>query len=187
LPQASPEAVALAMADVGGAAPARQAPVEVDVAAPGPVPEDAIMAAVAEAAAQAPVLAPAATTIRPMRRPAQAVVAAVAAPEAPVVTETQEVAAVAPAEVDPNTLAAGTPLVQLGAFDTGEDARAEWVKLAGRFPDLAGHAMVIQSATSGGQTFYRLRASDFDDATQARKFCTDLLAANTACIPVAQR
>ena len=191
LPDASPEAVALAMADVGGEAPARLAPVEVDVAAPGPVPEDAIAAAVAEAAAETPVVADAATpTIRPMRRPVRAAVSAaavVAAPEEMVVTDTQEVSAVAPSEVDPATLAVGAPLVQLGAFDTAEDARAEWAKLAGQFPDLSGHAMVIQSATSGGGTFYRLRASGFESADLSRKFCTGLLAANAACIPVAHR
>ena len=182
-PDASPEAVALAMADIGGEAPARPAPVEVDAAAPGPVPADAIAAAVAEAAADAPVLAAPAGTMRPMRRPARMV----AVQPAPAVTDTQDVAAVVPVEVDPATLRIGAALVQLGAFDTAEDARAEWAKLALRFPDLTGHAMVIQSATSGGTTFYRLRASGFDDADLSRKFCTDLLAVNAVCIPVAHR
>jgi hypothetical protein len=195
LPQASPEAVALAMADVGGEASARPSPVEVDVAAPGPVPEDAIAAAVAEAAAEVTVVAPATATLRPRQRPDDLVMVAVAAPTAPaapaptaaVVTDTQDVSAVAPPELDPATLAVGTPLVQLGAFDTAEDARAEWAKLMGRFPDLAGHAVVVQSATSGGQTFYRLRGADFASDDAARKFCTTLVAANAPCIPVAHR
>jgi hypothetical protein len=186
-PDASPEAVALAMADIGGEAPARPAPVEVDstapAPAPAPAPDDAIAAAVAEAAAEAPDLAAPTGTIRPMRRPA----GVVAVQPVPTVSDTQDVAAVVPVEVDPATLSIGAPLVQLGAFDTAEDARAEWAKLALRFPDLAGHAMVIQSATSGGTTFYRLRASGFDDADLSRKFCTDLLAVNAVCIPVAHR
>lgn len=188
LPQASPDAVALSLADVGGEAAARLAPVEVAVAAPGPVPEDAIAAAVAAVAAEAAMptaVAPASSTLRPMRRP-QGLAMAAPAPVA-AVTETQDVSALLTPEVDAATLAVGTPLVQLGAFDTADDARAEWAKLALRFPDLAARTMVVQAATSGGQTFYRLRAAGFDTDDLSRKFCTGLLAENAACIPVAHR
>lgn len=91
-------------------------------------------------------------------------------------------------EIDPATIAAGTSLVQLGAFDDQDGARAEWSRLAGQFGDLmTGKAMVIQSAQSGGRTFYRLRAHGFGTEDDARRFCTAMLAENATCIPVAQR
>jgi hypothetical protein len=46
----------------------------------------------------------------------------------------QEAVAVAAVnEVDPSTIAPGTRLVQFGTFDTAEEARAEWLRLQGRF------------------------------------------------------
>lgn len=91
-------------------------------------------------------------------------------------------------EVDPATIAVGTSLVQLGAFDDQETARAEWAKLSGRYGNLlADKAMVLQSAQSGGRTFYRLRAHGFASEDDARRFCTAMLAENATCIPVAQR
>jgi hypothetical protein len=96
--------------------------------------------------------------------------------------------AAAQAEVDPATLAPGTRLVQLGAFDDAEGARHEWDKLAARFGELlADKTRVVQSAQSGGRTFFRLRALGFTDEADARRFCSALLAENAACIPVAIR
>lgn len=97
-------------------------------------------------------------------------------------------AVAAPVEMDPATLEVGARLVQFGAFETDKEARAEWVRLAGRFGDLmAGKAMVIQPAESGGRTFFRLRAHGFDDEDEARRFCSALVAENASCIPVAHR
>jgi hypothetical protein len=102
--------------------------------------------------------------------------------------ETVSAPAVQVHEIQSETLAAGTRLVQLGAFDTPDQARSEWIKLAGKFSDLMGaKSMVVQSAESGGRMFYRLRAHGFSDEDDARRFCTALLAEDTACIPVAQR
>lgn len=116
---------------------------------------------------------------RPMPRPG----AALAAP--------QPVAAVAPQalpEVDPATLTPGTRLVQLGAFDTEDDARAEWSRITARFAALLdGKAPVLQTAQSGGRTFWRLRAHGFADDTDARRFCSALVAEQTSCIPVTVR
>ena len=97
-------------------------------------------------------------------------------------------AGAARAEVDPATLTPGTRLVQLGAFDDAEGARREWDKLSARFGDLlADKTRVVQSAQSGGRTFFRLRALGFTDEADARRFCSALLAENAACIPVAIR
>lgn len=121
-------------------------------------------------------------SLRPVPRPEMdaMVLAAVASASAQL--------AASPDEIDPATLAAGTRLVQLGAFDDAETARAEWARLETRFGDLmAGKARVIQMAESGGRSFYRLRAHGFADEADARRFCSALLAENAACVPTAHR
>jgi hypothetical protein len=91
-------------------------------------------------------------------------------------------------ELAVSDLAIGTRLVQLGAFDTAEVARSEWERLAGRFPDyFAGRPRVVEAASSGGQTFYRLRAAGFEDLATSRRFCAVLVAQGAACIPVTVR
>lgn len=137
-------------------------------------------------------------SLRPPERPAHAarvpLAAAVAAAEADAVTDVQPTAAgapahaPAPAEIDPAKVKAGARLVQLGAYDSPDQARGEWKKMQARFPDLlAAKSLVVQSAESGGRTFYRLRAHGFDGEDDARRFCTALLAEGAACIPVVQR
>ena len=123
---------------------------------------------------------------RPLARPA----ALSAPPDAAVsdVGSVQDVVSVASPEMQPEEVAVGTRLVQLGAFDTADGARAEWTRLQGNFGDLmAGKAIIVQPATSGGQTFFRLRAYGFSDEDDSRRFCSALLSEDTACIPVTQR
>jgi len=186
-PNAVAEPVAPALA-----APALPAPVEPAPAENlGPDP-DAVAQALAEALAEplpdavgdeAPQVAGA--TMRPRARPATS-----GAPGdlSVTLTDTTTVAATPMAEVDPATIPSGTRLVQLGAFDTPEQARSEWVKLSNQFgPTMAGKALVVQAAESGGRTFYRLRAHGFADEASARSFCTTLLEQSASCIPVEQR
>jgi SPOR domain len=91
-------------------------------------------------------------------------------------------------EIDPDSLAAGTRLVQFGAYDSPEAARAEWVVLQGRFGDLmSGKEMVVEQAISGGEQFWRLRANGFDDEVASRRFCSALKSENTPCLPVEHR
>lgn len=124
------------------------------------------------------------SSLRPRARPEG--VAAASLPEGEVALE--NVAAVNVAEVDPSTIANGTRLVQLGAFDDDAGARADWTRLATKFPELLGtKSMVIQTAVSGGRTFYRLRAYGFDSEDDSRRFCAAFLAENASCIPVSQR
>jgi hypothetical protein len=52
---------------------------------------------------------------------------------------------------------------------------------------MQGKSRVIQKAQSGGRTFYRLRVAGFDDISDARRFCSALLAEKAACIPVKMR
>ena len=169
------------------------------------VDTDAVAAALAEAMAvgDAPAAAPGidasgidapgidatgiaeATSPRPMLRPSARPSAASATGS---LTNIETVAAVAPVEIDPSTLAVGTRLVQLGAYDNTDEARLEWVRLQTSFADLmAGKAMVIQEAQSGGRTFFRLRAHGFETEEESRRFCAALLVESGVCIPVAQR
>lgn len=93
-----------------------------------------------------------------------------------------------PLDVDPESLAVGERLAQLGAFDSAEVARAEWERLSARLGDLLdGKRRVVQRAESGGRTFYRLRAVGFEDLADARRFCSALQAERAECIPVVVR
>ena len=118
---------------------------------------------------------------RPSPRPERAAVQVASAdPTQPVL----------PASIDVRAedVAAGTRLVQLGAFDSPETATAEWDRISTRFEGyLADKQRVIQRAESGGRTFYRLRAMGFADLSDARRFCSALVAENAACIPVVVR
>ncbi|KPA22876.1 Sporulation related domain protein [Shimia sp. SK013] len=94
----------------------------------------------------------------------------------------------APKTMDAADIPAGTRMVQLGAFASPEIASREWDKLLGRFDAyLSGKTRVIQKASSGGRTFYRLRAMGFGDVSDARRLCSALKAENADCIPVTTR
>ena len=91
-------------------------------------------------------------------------------------------------DIDAASIPAGTRLVQLGAFDSPDIARAEWDKMEQQFGDyLQGKDRIVQTAESGGRTFYRLRAHGFQDLNDARRFCSALVAEGADCIPVVTR
>lgn len=91
-------------------------------------------------------------------------------------------------EVSPDAITVGTRLVQLGAYDSAEAARADWDRMAGQFGALmADRARVVQEAESGGRAFWRLRAHGFADEADARQFCAAVLAHHATCIPVLVR
>lgn len=116
---------------------------------------------------------------RPQLRPATAPAVVIPA-SAPVAEVT--------AELDATTIPAGTRLVQLGAFASDAIAREEWDKMTGRYGEyLSGKDRIIQKAQSGGRTFYRLRAHGFTDLSDARRFCSALVAEGADCIPVVTR
>ena len=171
------------------AKPAAEAPAP-DPAAELPIdpeaPPEAAAAAPAAPVAEAPTEAaiPAdvpgvAKSPRPLPRPAldveaeaaaQAVAAALAGPET--------------VEIKAADLPSGTRVVQLGAFDSPEEARAEWGRIADRFEALmAGKKRIVQEAASGGRSFWRLRVSGFKGVEEARQFCAALVAEGANCIP----
>ncbi len=121
------------------------------------------------------------TSPRPPPRPQALVLAAAAAEPAPVPKAV---------EIDADSLPPGSRLVQLGAFETPDLAREAWARVAAKFTDvMAGKERVIQQASAGGQTFFRLRVAGFTDLADARRFCATLAAdrANPLCVPVATR
>lgn len=188
---ADPDAVAKALAEALATDP-DVAPIEEDGGTEEPaLAADAATDAPAEATADAQVASAVIPSSRPLARPASIAAAtpaaAAATDTAPALAAEGPVAA-APVEVSASSIPNGTRLVQLGAFDTEDQARGEWTRLTNQFgPVFAGKAMVVQSAESGGRTFYRLRAHGFADETEARTFCLSLLEQNASCIPVEQR
>lgn len=91
-------------------------------------------------------------------------------------------------DVDPAGIEAGTRLVQLGAYNSPEDATAAWEALATEFGEVMDDKRrVIQEAQAGGKTFYRLRALGYEDLSDARRFCAVLVAGSANCIPVLHR
>lgn len=107
-------------------------------------------------------------------------------------SEVRQVAAPAPAtaarDIDPADIPAGTRMAQLGAFESAAIAQKEWTRLSSKFGEyLEGKDRVVQKAQSGGRTFYRLRAMGFADLSDARRFCSALVAENADCIPVVTR
>lgn len=127
--------------------------------------------------------------LRPIARRVAKPEAAIAPAGAVIIPAVADAAPVLPSQaVLTADLPVGTKLVQLGAFPTAAEAAKEWDRLMGRFGDVMGSkAQVIQEASSGGATFYRLRASGFDNLEAARTFCATLDAARAACIPVVVR
>ncbi|MGY6548818.1 MAG: SPOR domain-containing protein [Roseinatronobacter sp.] len=88
-------------------------------------------------------------------------------------------------DVDPASIGPGTRLVQLGAYDDVDAARAAWDQLARRFsPLLDDRGRVIEAAHSGSSVFFRLRAHGFSDERDARRFCAALVDQQVDCIPV---
>ena len=121
-----------------------------------------------------------AVSLRPQKRPAGG---------APAVVTPAAVQTAAPAlDIDPADVPVGTRVVQLGAYESGDIARDEWDRLAARFGDyMQGKQRIVQEASSGGRTFYRLRVHGFDDLSDARRFCSALVAEGADCIPVVTR
>lgn len=114
---------------------------------------------------------------------AEAVAAAVLRNVTPTVAPNADLSEIDGAEVEP-----GTRLVQFGAFASPEEARAAWDKMDAQFTDfLTNKRRVIEKALSGGKTFYRLRAMNFADTSDARRFCAAFVAEGQACIPVVAR
>ncbi|CUH39653.1 Sporulation related domain protein [Jannaschia seosinensis] len=203
LPDASPLAQMDEVPAIEIAAPQQAAPDAAPVIATAPVEEaeeqDLVAAAITQAVSES--LPGLARSSRPRQRPADLRRTIANAAPARLPTEAQpevagiQVASADPSaiaaprrEVDPASVAPGTRVVQLGAFDSEAIARGEWTRLEAKFREyMAGKSLMIEKARSGGRDFWRLRVVGFGDGSDARRFCSALLARNAACIPVTIR
>ncbi|MFT5743785.1 MAG: hypothetical protein ACI86S_001859 [Paracoccaceae bacterium] len=179
------EVLALADLIAAGAAPLSDLAEGEDV--PVLVSVADVVSDVAEAASATPAVIAASVpgvsrSLRPLTRPASGFPAPVITPVVATAPDS------APAAVNEAVIPAGTKLVQLGAFDSADIAASEWTRLSSSFGDyMDGKERLIQRAQSGGRTFYRLRAMGFADLSDARRFCSALMAEDAACIPVVVR
>lgn len=169
-----------------------------DVQAALPVTNAPQAPVAADTALEAPSQPGVARSLRPRARPAElrrvvAVAPATLPTDAPAQEAGTQVAsldATVPSarDADVASLTPGTRVVQLGAYDSESAARGEWDRFTAKFgPYMAGKTRLVQKVTSGGRDFWRLRVVGFQDGSDARRFCAELLAQDAACIPVTIR
>ncbi|MGB0497952.1 MAG: SPOR domain-containing protein [Rubricella sp.] len=194
---------------VGGAPPATPDDVEVAPAPADPAPEDlpngAISPGLPRIEAPVPALPGAEGEPAPAQaEPAEEAIALPvdedASPHAPVVslaprarpdglTTTLAPAgppAAAPVEVD--SVAPGTPLIQLGAWPSETVAILQWDQVISDNGDiLSDRQRYIEPVNSGGSTLFRLRAVGFGSRAEAQATCVALAARGVDCIPVVQQ
>ena len=75
-----------------------------------------------------------------------------------------------PAAIAAAQNADGTHLVQLGSFSSEQGARRAWGIYTARYPELAGHKMVISEAVVRGKRFWRVSAAGYDKSS-SRAMC----------------
>ena len=72
--------------------------------------------------------------------------------------------------------------MQVAALGSEQAARAEWERMARRWPDLfGGHHPAFSKIEHGGQVFWRVRTGGFDGVAQATMFCERLRAKGGGC------
>jgi len=82
----------------------------------------------------------------------------------------------------------GAPMVQLGAYESAENAKSEWKRISANHEIIFENKQrLIERVVSSGVTFYRLRAVGFSDRDDTRRFCTILKENNVNCITVVSR
>ncbi|MGB3553585.1 MAG: SPOR domain-containing protein [Jannaschia sp.] len=88
-------------------------------------------------------------------------------------------------DADPAAILPGTRIVQLGAYNSESSALEAWDRLDGDLHDyMDGKQRLVEKAHAGGREFWRLRAVGFEDGSEARRFCSALIANDAPCIPV---
>ena len=79
----------------------------------------------------------------------------------------------------------GAALIQLGAYNSLEDAGDVWGEYQSEHGDLLANTQrYIEPIESGGRLLYRLRAAGFDGLDQTRALCAALDARGVDCISV---
>ncbi len=79
----------------------------------------------------------------------------------------------------------GAALIQLGAYNSLEDAGDVWIDYQSEHGDLLANTQrYIEPIESGGRLLYRLRAAGFEGLDQTRALCAALDARGVDCISV---
>jgi adhesin HecA-like repeat protein len=78
-----------------------------------------------------------------------------------------------------------THLVQLGSFSTEQSARRAWTIYQNRYPELAGHRMVISEAVVNGKHYYRVSAAGFGRSS-ASALCGKVKSGGEGCFAYAE-
>jgi Flp pilus assembly protein TadD len=79
----------------------------------------------------------------------------------------------------------GTHLVQLGSFSTEQGARRAWTIYQNRYPELAGHRMVISEAVVHGKHYWRVSAAGFAQSG-ATAMCGKVKSSGEGCFAYAE-
>jgi hypothetical protein len=79
----------------------------------------------------------------------------------------------------------GTHLVQLGSFSTEQGARRAWTIYQNRYPELAGHRMVISEAVVHGKHYWRVSAAGFAQSGAAA-MCGKVKSSGQGCFAYAE-
>lgn len=79
----------------------------------------------------------------------------------------------------------GTHLVQLGSFSTEQGARRAWSIYQDRYPELAGHHMVLSQAVVKGKHYWRVSAAGFGRSS-ASALCGKVKSGGEGCFAYAQ-
>ncbi len=164
--------------------PAPQAATETP---PPPVVAPAAVPAIAPSPPAPPAMAVRPATPAPLPMPPHPAVMASARP-APAAAAPSAAApsALAPVSLAPGAArpagAAGGVLVQLAAVESEQLAKAEWQRLAHRYPDLlGGRTPSLSRTTHAGKLFWRVRTGGFADTAQAVIFCERIKAKGGGC------
>lgn len=81
--------------------------------------------------------------------------------------------------------AAGTHLVQLGSFSSEQGARRAWNIYTQRYPELAGHQMVVSEAVVKGKRYWRVSAAGFN-RTSSTAMCGKVRSGGQGCFAYAE-
>jgi cell division protein FtsN len=167
-------------------------------ATPPPSPDQAQTVApettpVTPARTEAPKTETPAKAETPPREPPLSVARSLVAPAAPPVSRptpppapaAEQVATAEPAPAPAKAPAAGTYVLQIGAYKSDEEASTAWrtyhAKHAGL---LAGYSEDVKKVDLGEKgTWYRLRVGSFADKDAAKALCAKLTADGGACFP----
>jgi Flp pilus assembly protein TadD len=79
----------------------------------------------------------------------------------------------------------GTHLVQLGSFSSEAGAKRAWQIYSRRYPDLAGHQMVISEAVVRGKHYWRVSAGGYGRST-ASSMCGRVRSGGEGCFAYAE-